>query len=863
MLRTTASRFFSFIWLPLLISLAAAGMSHFRLADALDNLIYDYSQLLSQTEPPDDLIIIEIDEHSILQLGRWPWSREVHANLLDILTASGAKAVGIDIIFSDSDIANPDADIRFYNALKTNGKTVLPVHLEQINRSGQIIEVLPTTDFFEASANVGHVHIEYDNDGISRSVYLKEGLGDAYWPHFSVALLQTASASKLKLPGIKDDSDNEYSPMEIVRDRHNLIPFHFPPRSFSSVSYVDVLNGGIPASAFAGKTVLIGATATGLGDVISTPIGSIAGVELNAFIYQALRSSSFIHTPTSITNTAISGLLTLIIVTSIILVAPRAIFLATFFCFLLVAAVSVAALIISQIWVPPVSILIAISLFYPLFSWRRLDLAVSYLRRELKSLRQNNHNSNPEEDLERVILGLNYLSIVLPIKHWQIFDVKDGSKSCINTLNNEAPLNPSTDPKTEMLIARMPFLIAENSFLLEVFWNDIYGKANTKLLQQLIPQSSNRITESSWSEDIVEHTILELNQAKEKSERNSKLIYQTLSQLNEAVIVADICGRVIFINKEAQEFLGEDTTHKHIIDILDPIKLKDQHSWTEAIQNLISDGSAFSYEARLEQNALDFICHGSLPRVEGGESDTIIITMTNTSQLKRVERDRRDALNFLSHDLQSPMVSVLSIIEQERLDNISEQQSQLLDNIETHIKKNLGYAENFLQLSRAENISETSFTPCDMYAVLDAAIYQIQNLAKSKNIVIENKRSQEDSWVLGNSDLLERAIINLLGNAIKYSDNESKITTNLEPAGDLIYIIISDQGCGISDEHIDGLFEQFERGGNQDQNGTGLGLYFVRVVAAKHKGNIQVRSEVEVGSTFILSLPLFTDTAFY
>ncbi|MEH6911967.1 MAG: CHASE2 domain-containing protein [Oceanicoccus sp.] len=834
-------------------------MNYYHVSAPLDNLIYDKSQVFTRTEPPVDLIIVEIDERSILEIGRWPWPRSTHATLLNSLTEGGAAAVGFDIIFSDNDTSNDSSDLRFVQAMKTNGKTILPIHIEQLSNSGQIFEVLPTPRFFAAAAGVGHAHVEHDGDGVCRSVFLKEGLRDAFWPHFSVALLAVASSSELSLPGESNRGKSNSSTMQISRDFHNLIPFRFAPHSFSSVSYIDVINGSIPLSIFNNKTVLIGATATGLSDVINTPVGPIPGVELNAFIYQALSAGDFIKGLSTSVSAILSGLVSLFAVVAISGLAPRSIFMATVLSNVLVVTGSVAILVFFRIWIPPVSAVIAISIFYPLFSWRRLELAVSYLRRELDVLRTEDAGNERKQSFENVILGLNYLSLVLPIKHWQVFSNSNNEKECIYTVGNSRPISRSSDPKTELLIDSIPFSIAEFSFVLEVFWHDIYGKKNKSLLNQLFSKSTENQVTTTWGEGIVEQTIEELNQEKEKSERNSKLAEQTLSQLNEAVIVADICGRIIFVNKEAEQFLHENHEENHLIDLLSPIEINNNILWTDVIKKLLEDGQSFSYEASQDEFSLDFICQGSLLNSEDGYSDTIIVTMTNTSELKKVERDRRDALNFLSHDLQAPMVSVLSIIEQERLDGIDARQSDLLDNIEAHIKKNLGYAENFLQLSRAENISETSFSPCDMYAVMDSAIYQTASFAKTRNISFEHYRCQEDTWVLGNSDLLERAITNLFTNAIKYSDANSKISSRLEIAGDYVYIVIIDQGPGIKASEIDNLFGQFERGSNHDQTGTGLGLYFVKVVASKHKGSIQARSEIGKGSTFMLSLPLFCE----
>ena len=97
----------------------------------MDRMIYDMQSALMTHESSDDIVIIAIDEASLFELGRWPWSRRVHAKLIDKLTHHKVRGIIFDIIFSEKNLADVEGDAMLSVALRENGKVVLPVLLEQ------------------------------------------------------------------------------------------------------------------------------------------------------------------------------------------------------------------------------------------------------------------------------------------------------------------------------------------------------------------------------------------------------------------------------------------------------------------------------------------------------------------------------------------------------------------------------------------------------------------------------------------------------------------------------------------------------------------------------------------------------------
>ncbi|MFP4562809.1 MAG: sensor histidine kinase, partial [Spirochaetia bacterium] len=133
------------------------------------------------------------------------------------------------------------------------------------------------------------------------------------------------------------------------------------------------------------------------------------------------------------------------------------------------------------------------------------------------------------------------------------------------------------------------------------------------------------------------------------------------------------------------------------------------------------------------------------------------------------------------------------------------------------------------------------------------------NRAEEKGIDIYAE-DLEDVQARVNPQLIEQAVINLIDNAVKYSERDSRVTVRLHEAGDSVKIIVEDNGCGIPDTSLDRVFERFyrvDKARSRDLGGTGLGLAIVKHIALAHNGEAVVESKLGEGSTFTILLPKF------
>ena len=157
--------------------------------------------------------------------------------------------------------------------------------------------------------------------------------------------------------------------------------------------------------------------------------------------------------------------------------------------------------------------------------------------------------------------------------------------------------------------------------------------------------------------------------------------------------------------------------------------------------------------------------------------------------------------------------------------------------------------EKVISLSNEINLDEIN-----LVNICDNAIDQQWALSSQKQITITPHYSSPSIEILGDFDLMERAFVNLISNAIKYSPAHTNITITVTESTSTITCIIKDQGYGIEKRDMDKLFTRFQRNASTKNlsEGVGLGLAFVKTVVEKHGGSINVSSEPDKGSEFIL-----------
>jgi len=814
----------------------------------IDNVIYDAHMKYWSKKAPDDIIIIEIDEQSLRQFGRWPWPRYLHAELINKLTQTKAKGIVLDLIFAEANRNDPISDSMLVEAIKNNGKVIMPVLVEKNRLSGQLIETLPIPQLSNVARELGHVHVELDQDGIARSTYLKEGLGNPYWDNIALPLYRLAYDSGIAhIPGARNQNIKKENPNIWVRDYHVYIPYIGPPGHLNRVSFSDVLSPNYPLDFLDNKIIFIGVTATGLGDVLPTPVSgqrhAMPGVEINATIFHALRNNHFIEKADE-WITLIIGLLFVVIPVFIYpRLPPFSALLATIVLVITASLTTIVALRFQYLWMPPMATIIVLLSSFPLWSWRRLDYTIKSLNEELELLNtekaalkyQVTHSLRAEFD---------FLSKMIPILGLEIYF--SGTRHKVKFGSVEKKLF-----QTE---------VTNSAWNCYISWSsEMNLNTNQKQLvdQFIFNAIANSAVEGKGTVEIIQKRVEDVKDATNQIRSMRQVIDESIEQMRDGVLITNQFGTLININNEARKILNisekDGGIGNPLFTLLEQSDIEINDALKGRIYQSIESRAAFSIQS-ITNSGLSVMIKSSPITDSAKNLSGLIINITDITQLKEHERQREELINFLSHDLRAPLTSTNSELDlaESRIQNTEQQ--LFVERLKILNARALSLAEGFVQFTRAENISELSLEEINVVSICDNAIDQQWAQSHEKNISICPIYSSPSIEILGDFDLVERTFVNLISNAIKYSPENTEIIIEIFESPSKVICSFKDQGYGIEEEHIGKLFDRFQRMPSTKNlsSGVGLGLTFVKTVVEKHHGDIRVVSELGKGSEFIL-----------
>lgn len=360
-----------------LLTAVASYFGHYIGLARFDHSFYDKTLGAAvNVSRTDDIVIVAIDDGSIKEIGYWPWRRARHAQLLGRLKE--AKAVGLDIIFNDSNPAYQNDDQLLAQAIQAHGRVVLPLVFDKATRTVGA----PLPFLARAAKRLGRIDVHPDEDTVIRSVVLQDTLASGHTSsHFVLAMLEAggdvALASRL---------EQQASGVPL------LISYAGKPGSFTMYPYSRVLSGDVSVSAFSGKYVLVGSWASGLGDALPTPRSEggveMAGVEILANGLQNALENRWIRSPNRWQNALLAALPVLLVCLFLRRLSPRRCFFVSVLALLLIFAVNWLLMHYARVWIPPSASVIGVALTYPVWSWRSQEAALQHFDRELQKLHE-------------------------------------------------------------------------------------------------------------------------------------------------------------------------------------------------------------------------------------------------------------------------------------------------------------------------------------------------------------------------------------------------------------------------------------------------------------------------------------------
>lgn len=371
-----------------------------------------------------------------------------------------------------------------------------------------------------------------------------------------------------------------------------------------------------------------------------------------------------------------------------------------------------------------------------------------------------------------------------------------------------------------------------------------------------IPQSE----ELAGLADVLNEMAVQLQVRIQTIVRQSNEQKAIVSSMVEGVLAVDNQERLISLNKSCCQLLGVDEVQAHGRSLQEVVRNADLRRF---VTRVLSAKEAIDDDVVLHGNPEGVLqARGAALHDASGCGIGAVVVLNDVTEFRRLEHIRRDFVANVSHELKTPITSIKGFVETlldgamhdpvdtERFLTIVAKQADRLNAI----------IEDLLSLSKIEQGEDTgdiALSEGQVVGVLASAVHECERRATEREIQVR-MACDEELVAQMNAPLLEQAVINLLDNAIKYSEPGGEVQVLGSHSEHEITITVADTGCGISAEHLSRVFERFyrvDKARSRKLGGTGLGLAIVKHIVQAHGGRVTVKSNLGTGSTFTLHLP--------
>lgn len=342
------------------------------------------------------------------------------------------------------------------------------------------------------------------------------------------------------------------------------------------------------------------------------------------------------------------------------------------------------------------------------------------------------------------------------------------------------------------------------------------------------------------------------------SDRGPELgaVRAALQALPDACIVVDATGRVIVRNEPAGELTAAAEGKPLASSFRYPAVL-------QAIERVIDGGPPEETEFVLPV-PVERTIEAHIAPLAIGAGPMAMVFLYDTTLVTRVERMRADFVANASHELRTPLTSLAGFIETIRgpARDDREAQDRFLEIMQEQAARMKRLIEDLLSLSRIElNEHVRPSGKADLGAIAHDVVDAVQPMLARADVKVAIEVEPGAGAVVGERDDLVQLIQNLVDNAVKYGGAGGPITIRIARAGDMTSCSVIDRGPGIAREHIPRLTERFYRVDaktSRERGGTGLGLAIVKHILNRHRGRLEIESELGKGTQFTFFLPSWT-----
>lgn len=325
----------------------------------------------------------------------------------------------------------------------------------------------------------------------------------------------------------------------------------------------------------------------------------------------------------------------------------------------------------------------------------------------------------------------------------------------------------------------------------------------------------------------------------------------------EPIVIVDTEHLIQVFNPAAEDVFQIAYTNAH----LKPFDLVVK---SEALQQMLQAGATAPNDVEYQSHDnRTFSPHVSEVRAEDGTLRGWLLVLRDVTRFKNLSENMSDFLRTVSHDIRSPMTAAKGYVDMlTMVGPVNDKQGLFINKVLTSINDMTNLVEKVLDAGRLDpemDVYEIRREACDPGDVIKKAISTFAAAAENKGIALTADVAPDVPVMFIDSLMTERALLNLVENAIKYTPDGGKVHVTARVEDGMLILSVQDNGYGIAPEDQARLFERGERVRRKEHKGirgSGLGLFIVRNVARKHNGHASLQSEIGKGSTFSIAIPL-------
>lgn len=343
---------------------------------------------------------------------------------------------------------------------------------------------------------------------------------------------------------------------------------------------------------------------------------------------------------------------------------------------------------------------------------------------------------------------------------------------------------------------------------------------------------------------------------REYQERAHQVTSSLLKSITDPVLVVDDDQRMLQMNPAAEGLFKTTTAEARGKLMADVVKSDELMALSQSKNKNLSEWTS---------DEKTFVPRSEPIYDDDGSIEGWVLVLRDITHFKKLNRNQNEFTRIVSHDLRSPLTSMqgfANMLELQLVGQLNEKQQHFVEKILSGISQMTALVDNIQDAGRYDpetGFYELSRSQCDLNEIVRKIADNHLVPAEKQELRLSVNLSDDVPIINADANMLERAIINLVDNAIKYTPNGGSVEVSVQREDNQIVISVSDSGYGISPENQKHLFERHVRIPRQEHKkikGSGLGLFIVKSVAKRHGGDAWVRSVEGQGSTFYMSIPL-------